>query len=91
MDAYENLPKSLEAQSAGEAVMPRRKVGVVKLLRYTTWKCGRLERAIIRFLYERGFVARLEEIRDYLRNEHWTAGLRRLSRRRIIQVVEAKR
>ena len=72
--------------------MPRPpKSGVVRLLRYTTWKCGRLERAIIRFLHERGFIARLEEMRIYLRNKNWTQSLQRLSRRRIIQVMEVKR
>lgn len=72
--------------------MPRPpKSGVVKLLRYTTWRCGRLERAIIRFLYEHGFIARLEEVRGYLRNKRWTQSLQRLHKRRIIQVVEAKR
>lgn len=71
--------------------MPRPpKSGVVRLLRYTTWRCGRLERAIIRYLHERGFIARLEEMRSHLRNEHWTESLRRLSKRRIIQVVEAR-
>ena len=40
--------------------------GTVRLLRHTMWKCGRVERAIIRFLRGRGAVS-IQELRRYFR------------------------
>jgi hypothetical protein len=65
----------------------------VRLLRYTRWKCGRLERAIINFLWNRrGREAKVEEIvllgiRLGSRDETLSA-LRRLQTRRIVKIGE---
>ena len=84
--------------------MPRRKKGekklvkaIVVLIRNTTWRCGRLERSIVRHLYKRnaGFGKPEMSIKDMLqkfsltgkkKNEFLDA-IRRLERRNIVRIL----
>jgi len=64
----------------------------VRLVRYTTWKCGRVERAIINFLWNRRIrfgsrSARVREVIQAVPSRHEALdALRRLQNRRIIRI-----
>jgi len=65
----------------------------VYLLRYTTWKCGRIERIIIEYLwvrrirFGRSARAKVREIIQAVPSRHETLdALKRLQKRRIIKV-----
>ena len=66
----------------------------IKLLRYTKWKCGRLERMIINFLrWKHGYKATMEEIRekfakyDKKKGSELCDAVLRLSERRIVTIT----
>ena len=70
---------------------------IVVLIRNTTWRCGRLERSIVKHLYSRHAMFGRPEmpINDMLRNFKLTGkkknefldAIRRLERRNIIRVL----
>ncbi|OGD48006.1 hypothetical protein A3K79_01285 [Candidatus Bathyarchaeota archaeon RBG_13_46_16b] len=70
---------------------------IVILIRNTTWRCGRLERSIVKHLYSRHAMFGRPEmpINDMLRNFKLTGkkknefldAIRRLERRNIIRVL----
>ena len=84
--------------------MPRRKNGekklvkaIVVLIRNTTWRCGKLERSIVRHLYRRNASLGKPEmaIKDMLKNFSLTGkkknefldAIRRLERRNIVRIL----
>ena len=84
--------------------MPRRKKGekkivkaIVVLIRNTTWRCGKLERSIVRHLYRRNASFGKPEmaIKDMLQNFSLTGkkknefldAIRRLERRNIVRIL----
>jgi hypothetical protein len=80
---------STEKQKLGRAI--------VVLIRNTTWRCGKLERLIVKHLYKRtaGFGKSEISIRDMVRNFNLTSkqkselfdAIRRLERRNIIRIL----
>jgi len=84
--------------------VPRRKNGekklvkaIVVLIRNTTWRCGKLERSIVRHLYRRNASLGKPEmaIKDMLKNFSLTGkkknefldAIRRLERRNIVRIL----
>lgn len=72
-------------------------MAIVVLIRNTTWRCGTLERSIVRHLYKRNanFGKPEQSINDMLQNFKITGkkknefldALRRLERRNIIRIL----
>ena len=70
---------------------------IVILIRHTTWRCGRLERSIVKHLYNRHAMFGKPEmsISDMLRNFKLTGkkknefmdAIRRLERRNIVRIL----
>jgi hypothetical protein len=70
---------------------------IVVLIRNTTWRCGKLEKSIVRHLYKRheNFGKRGVSIRDIMQNLHLTGekkdecldALKRLEKRNIVKIL----
>lgn len=85
--------KALPTARAGDRGLVR---SIVVLIRNTTWRCGRLERTIVRFLHNRhAMLGKLEmPVNDILQNFNVTGkkrnefldAIRRLERRNIIRI-----
>jgi len=70
---------------------------IVVLIRNTTWRCGRLERLIVKNLYKRkvGFGKQEMPIKDMLQNFNLTGkkknefldAIKRLERRNIVRIL----
>lgn len=90
----ENLTgrRSGETQRLGRAI--------VVLIRNTTWRCGKLERLIVKHLYKRneGFGKSEMPVKDILQNFKLTGkkknefldAIRRLERRNIVRIMFVK-
>lgn len=70
---------------------------IVVLIRNTTWRCGKLERSIVKYLHKRneGFGRSETSIRDMLQNfkisgkkrNDFLDALKRLERRNIVRIL----
>jgi hypothetical protein len=71
---------------------------IIVLLRNTTWRCGKLERLIVKHLYKRnaGFGKPEMPVKDMLQNFQLTGkkknefldAIRRLERRNIVRILK---
>jgi hypothetical protein len=71
---------------------------IVVLIRNTTWRCGRLERSIVRFMHNRhAMLGKMEmPVNDILQNFNVTGkkrnevldAIRRLERRNIVRILK---
>ena len=85
----------MPATRAGERGLVR---SIVVLIRNTTWRCGRLERSIVRFMHNRHtMLGKMEmPVNDILQNFNVTGkkrnevldAIRRLERRNIVRILK---